>query len=87
MQKSDSRPVALYIIADVLQRKTDWPCRTVSHHMINIYLCPQVKWKKRQSSANVSALLLVFITKWDEKEKGGGWQQSGALNMNKVTHT
>lgn len=26
--------------------KTDWPSETMSHHMINIYLCHPVRWKK-----------------------------------------
>lgn len=26
--------------------KTDWPSETMSHHMINIYLCLPVRWKK-----------------------------------------
>ena len=43
--------------------------------------------KKRQSSPNVSPLLLVFITKRDGKEKEGGWKQLGVLKMNIVSHT
>lgn len=47
----------------------------------------QLNEKKRKSSPNVSLILPVYITKWDEKEKEGGWQQLGVLNMNTLSHT
>lgn len=35
-------PLTLYCS----RHKTDWPCETMSQHMINIYLCLPVRWKK-----------------------------------------
>lgn len=50
VQKSNSGPGAPYITTDALlpysHHKTDWPSETMSHHMINIYLCLPVRWKK-----------------------------------------
>lgn len=41
-----SKHCTLPPMCNQLQCKTDLPSETMSHHMINIYLCLQVKWKK-----------------------------------------
>lgn len=70
-------PLTLYCA----RHKTDWPCETMSQHMINIYLCLPVRWKK-DNLLLMHLCYYSYLSPSEMREQRRAGSSSSLLNMN-----